>query len=331
MLFANCIPVKGYTRSIICDLQNSQYFFIPNDLYSLLEKFNRKRILDVYSYYGDENRVIIDEYFSFLIEKKLVLYFNSDDEDLFPELELIWDSPSIITNAIIDFDIESNHNFEDIFEQLQELGAHFLMLRSYTRISAEEITKILRFTQNSKFRNIEFFAQYDSQIEIDSVSDILSNNRRVSRIIFSNSPNNRILTHSLTQQIIFTTIPIINENCCGKINHSSFHSNLQLFTESQNFNSCLNRKISINKFGKIMNCPSMAFDFGNIKTKKLKHVLEDNSFKNIWYAKKDDIQTCKICEFRYICTDCRAFLPNEELFSSKPVKCNYDPISTKWQ
>ncbi len=37
-LFACCIPVKGQSRSIICDLQRYNFDFIPNDLFDLLDK-----------------------------------------------------------------------------------------------------------------------------------------------------------------------------------------------------------------------------------------------------------------------------------------------------
>lgn len=35
-LFANCIPVRGYSNSIICDLQKGKYIPIPNELYDIL-------------------------------------------------------------------------------------------------------------------------------------------------------------------------------------------------------------------------------------------------------------------------------------------------------
>ena len=35
-LYANCIPVKGASRSIICDIQRIRYHFITNDLFDIL-------------------------------------------------------------------------------------------------------------------------------------------------------------------------------------------------------------------------------------------------------------------------------------------------------
>ena len=49
--------------------------------------------------------------------------------------------------------------------------------------------------------------------------------------------------------------------------------------------------------------------------------------KNI---KKDQISVCKDCEFRYVCTDCRAYTQNSGDQYSKPLKCNYDPYTATW-
>jgi hypothetical protein len=39
---------------------------------------------------------------------------------------------------------------------------------------------------------------------------------------------------------------------------------------------------------------------------------------------------CKDCEFRYICTDCRAYLEDPYNEYSKPLKCGYDPYTGEW-
>jgi len=38
-----------------------------------------------------------------------------------------------------------------------------------------------------------------------------------------------------------------------------------------------------------------------------------------------------VCEFRYICTDCRAFLVDPRDSRSKPLKCGYNPESGLWK
>lgn len=51
----------------------------------------------------------------------------------------------------------------------------------------------------------------------------------------------------------------------------------------------------------------MSQAFGNIKDTTLEETLQDPNFKKYWKLTKDEIEICKDCEFRYICTDCRAY------------------------
>lgn len=51
--------------------------------------------------------------------------------------------------------------------------------------------------------------------------------------------------------------------------------------ESVSFNSCLNKKLSIDKNGFVKNCPSMVTHFGRADEVSLLDVACDNEFKRI--------------------------------------------------
>lgn len=123
---------------------------------------------------------------------------------------------------------------------------------------------------------------------------------------------------------------IVNEKHCGIINDEYFYSNIKLFSESQHHNTCLNKKIAIDKNGNIKNCPSMSENFGNIKDTSLSEALNKNNFKKYWNITKDQIEICKDCEFRHICTDCRAYIEEPDNQYSKPLKCGYNPYTNEW-
>jgi SPASM domain peptide maturase of grasp-with-spasm system len=116
-----------------------------------------------------------------------------------------------------------------------------------------------------------------------------------------------------------------SEKYCGVVSPWYFVSKTETFCESLNFNSCLNRKISVDKNGEIKNCPSMLKSYGNITETNLIDVIENTDFKIIWEIKKDEIEVCRDCEFRYLCGDCRAYLTDSNNVYSKPLKCNYNP------
>lgn len=80
----------------------------------------------------------------------------------------------------------------------------------------------------------------------------------------------------------------------------------------------------------------MLQSFGNIKDTTLEDALNHKDFKKYWNLTKDKIEVCKDCEFRYICTDCRAYTErtheNEKgLDTSKPLKCGYNPYTGEWE
>ena len=80
----------------------------------------------------------------------------------------------------------------------------------------------------------------------------------------------------------------------------------------------------INEKGYINNCLSMDKHYGNIMDNNLKEVVQSQEFQKFWYIKKDDIEVCNECEYRYVCQDCRAFTKNGDN-KSKPLFCNYKP------
>ena len=104
-----------------------------------------------------------------------------------------------------------------------------------------------------------------------------------------------------------------------------------MFYESQCHNTCLNRKVCIDAEGNIKNCPAMAKSYGNIRDTTLEEAINKPGFKDLWFICKDQIDVCKDCEFRYMCTDCRAFIKDPENIYSQPAKCTYNPYICLWE
>src|SRR5690606_9314413 len=107
-----------------------------------------------------------------------------------------------------------------------------------------------------------------------------------------------------------------------------FSNNPKQAFKSMNYNSCLYKKIGIDVNGNIKNCPSLERTAGNI------HDTDFASLKNIQFdtefITKDEIEVCKDCEFRYVCSDCRAFTDSTTRHNARPLKCGYNPYIAKW-
>lgn len=330
-LFANCILVKGVNQSTICDLQRNDVRVIPNDLYDLLIENEGKTIDKIKKEYGNKFDDIIDEYFQFLYENEFV--FFSKQVDIFPKLSMEWSDSAIINNCIIDIDENSNYDILNVLKQLEDLHCRHLEIRNFEspRIKIlEDVLKFLKKTE-STIQSVEILLPFFNDIE-SWIATIKETYSRVSYIRVYKSPFNKNLAPSGDHQLhtMFSKQNYVSELCCGKVNQNFFAANMTTFTESINFNSCLNKKLSIDKKGNIKNCPSMQLGFGYVESTKLKSVIANKDFTKVWNISKDKISICKDCEFRHICTDCRAYLENPKDEFSKPLKCGYNPYTNEW-
>lgn len=327
-LFANCIPVKGNKRSLICDLQRSHYIVIPNLLFDIALLLRTHTIKKIKKKYNNELNEGIDTYFKWLSDNDWGFFTNTPKE--FPKLSLEWKSPYIITNAILDIDNKSEIRFQDVINQINELGCNALQIRNFGDCCIEKIEKILASLEGSRVQSAEVLINSNQCENLELVLKKLKKFNRVRVIGVFESPEEIIIDEN-SIRINYTSTSLNSAKHCGFINENFFAINIQTFTEAQKHNTCLNRKISIDTEGNIKNCPSMKESFGNIKDTTLAEALEKPGFKQYWNITKDQIDVCKDCEFRYICTDCRAYVENPEDMYSKPLKCGYNPYTCEWE
>jgi SPASM domain peptide maturase of grasp-with-spasm system len=334
LLCANVIPVKGFNRSIVCDLTRSSYHMIPNALCVILKDKTVKSFEQVLNKYSDgtiESIETIREYFDFLISRDFIFYSNFPD--YFPNLELEWDFPAEVSNAVLDikeFDLE---NTVSLFHQLETLGCNNVQLRFIQHYSLDVLTFLFSKMSHSIIDNIEVIMPYFNDNETKKWKNFVKQELRLHFVQFYNAPNYETLLESKDGRGSVVTIKdrFISHKNCGVISPFYFVTNIYAFTEAQQHNTCLNRKISIDTEGYIRNCPSMPEHYGNIKDTTLQEAMQHPDFKKYWFINKDQISVCKDCEFRYICTDCRAYRENPEDLYSKPLKCGYNPYTCEWE
>ncbi len=61
----------------------------------------------------------------------------------------------------------------------------------------------------------------------------------------------------------------------------------------------------------------MLKNYGHYLENKLSEVIENKDFKQYWNLSKDRVSVCRNCEFRYICSNCRAYTENPKDIYSK--------------
>jgi SPASM domain peptide maturase of grasp-with-spasm system len=342
MLFDCCYPIKGANRSLILDTQRLEFEFIPNSLYEILENHNGKSIQEIKDIYNNEHDETIDEYLAFLDDKEFIFYTN--DETNFPKSTLSFDVPSFIDNSLIDFgNYLSIPLLRNILKQLTNLGCRVIQIRSWNiERELSQLTSFLDTLKGFNLDSIEIIWNLMEKISEEELKTFISKYPIVTRASFFNNSQSfdfEIKYTSSQRSIVNVSERIVDsEKHCGIISPHYFTMHPATFTESQHHNTCLNRKISIDQNGNIKNCPSMVESYGNIKDTTLQEALNHSDFKKYWNITKDKISICKDCEFRHICTDCRAYIENPEDILSKPLKClsrnlggGYNPYTCEWE
>lgn len=339
-LFADCIPVKGMTRIAICDLTRNEIVFIPEEYGEVLEYVVSDTVSNVLGGLEcEEEKEQVLEFIDFLAENELIAL--QENPDLFPPLNETWDFPGVIQNAIIDVK-HTWHDFDQLFRELSVLGCMFVQIRSFSLLpDLEKLSRILKMADATSIESIELLFPYDSEIPDEKYKHFVENHPQLASLILHSAPANRELIADfggeteavkyIAKTIQLTTQIIDSASHCGVITPQQLSAPaMGIFFENKLHNGCLNRKISVDDNGEIKNCPSMKRSFGNVQQTSLIQVASNPDFQQMWHIRKDEITVCSVCEFRYVCTDCRAFLQNPEDRFSKPLKCGYDPYSGKW-
>lgn len=327
-LFACCVPVRGARRSTLCDLQRQVYRLIPNGLYEILTVHKGRTVEEIKAEYEHRFDTEVEEYFAFLEREEFG--FWCDDPDAFPDLSLEAEVPEAISNAIIDVGESFDHDFPSLVRQLDELGCKALQLRFFRGTDLDELRTILSPTHFSRLRSIDLLIPYSASWTHEDLTTLCTENPRISNLQVYSAPRHSIHRIGESVQISFHPQAVNSSSHCGVVQPQYFVTNLPHFSEAQAHNTCLNRKISVDERGEIRNCPSHSHSFGNARATSLHSALLHSAFRDLWTVNKDQIEICKDCEFRYICTDCRVFIRAPENRYSKPSKCSYDPYTAQW-
>jgi SPASM domain peptide maturase of grasp-with-spasm system len=325
------MPVIGARRSSLCDLQRGLVQLVPSGLAEMLKTHRGKAVAEIKAAYEHRYDARIEEYFRFLIANEFGFWCD-DDVDAFPEINIEWDEPERITNAIIDIDISSEHNLFSILKDLDDLGCKALQVRFYSGGRIGQLRELLSAAHGTCLRAIDLVVPFHVDDTQQEYQQLCLDFPRISHIFVHSSPFNRAARfEQMRVPLVYRTSVVDSPACCGEVHASYFVAHIKTFTEAQSHNTCLNRKISIDARGDIRNCPSLPHSFGNIRDTSLHSALAQRDFTELWSINKNQIEICRDCEFRYVCIDCRAYLTQPAHRFSKPAKCGYDPYTAQWR
>lgn len=172
-IFAACMPVKGASRSIICDLQRETFDYIPNDIFSILNEFNSDKISAILKTFGEDNKSILEDYFYFLLKEEYIFLIEEMEElKHFPSIDLTWESPHKIENAIIDVGPNSNHPYREIIYQLSSLGCRAIQIRFFHKYMFSNLKDIICLFDGTRIEFVELYIKYDKTIDFGLINEI---------------------------------------------------------------------------------------------------------------------------------------------------------------
>ncbi|OED44932.1 grasp-with-spasm system SPASM domain peptide maturase [Flavobacteriaceae bacterium (ex Bugula neritina AB1)] len=322
--FPSCTLTKGFRNSCLMDLERASYCSIPNELYEVLkEKFNIS-LNKIKQTYLEEDFSVIKEYLTFL-ESKHFIFFHLEKQEVINDISKEQFSSSYEIEDLI-IDIKSLHQFNHITKKIPA-NIETLQLRIFYEIPILDLYSIVEVLRVLEITNIEIIFRHNKENTENDYTSLFYDYLIISKMFVMNFEDNK---HIIPNHIIALSQELISHKQCGKVSEKLFNPNLRTYLSARSCNSCLHKKISIDINGDIKNCPSLSSTFGNIKDTSLEKILKHKDFHKLWNITKDEIEICKDCEFRYICTDCRGYVEKPKNIYSKPLKCGYNPYTNVW-
>lgn len=332
-LFSIIFITKGACRILISDLQRNTSELYPLEFYEMIEELKTSSIDEVLQMYDKESGDIVQEYLEILLEKEYGFITENDWDRNFPALSYQYHE----SNTINDFFIEMADIslLERLRNSIDNLEVRHLLIYSSMPFTLDDFIQIDSFFTSSVLAGIEVISPFQEETNDSFIKELQHKTERIYSLIFYKCPKKPLRIKNDFKFSLSFTKEDLKISSCGKVDTKYFNTNLPKVLEAINHNSCLYKKIGIDKDGHIKNCPLMMESFGNIQKVSLEEALAQPKFKRYWNVTKDQIEGCKDCEFRHICTDCRAYTErshytSENLDISKPLKCGYNPYTNEW-
>ena len=332
-IYPDVFFTQGATQTLVVDIRGKNMWLIRNLPDGLLELFQSYPINEIQSYISDSS-FNLDDFVSFVRDKNLGTLLP--EVSRFRPIEEVYNSACLVEIGIVDFGIGSNHRIETISRELSRANCQHLQLRIFVPVNLEQITQYLLPFLNHSWFSIEILVTNPMWNSIDELEDFTRAYPMLSFIVFNQSERNYKKVSSIYGEqsisfILYTNQRFTSPEDCGEINLNTIYppSTIQSFFLNKLHNNCLYKKIFVTQSGEIANCPCLPFRYGNIDKEDvdLVMIIKSTKFQYPWTIVKDKISTCKSCELRYLCNDCRAFLSE---LTEKPRKCSYNPYTGTW-
>ena len=332
-IFSNCKFVDGIKRSVIIDLQRSNYFIVPKDILRFIELIKGKNLTDFFENLNDKkDKRVISEYVDFLLTNEIGFLHDNVISSNLIDFPGQFENSYLITNMSIEINSSSKEVLNELGRKLINQRIQCIELLCFRDILyPPQLFKYIDALSPIVYDELRIILKYTEEYSIEYIKKICMGNIQIYSILFHSAEKEffEVLDDGMTT-ISYKTQGINSCLNCGIIAEKYFTSNKDFYLEGLSKNTCLNRKVGIDAEGNVKNCISQQKSFGNIFELNLLETLQSNEFQKLWHITKNNVKKCKVCEFRMICPDCRIFIEDPNDIFSAPLKCGYDPYTGIW-
>lgn len=294
VLFSNCLLVYGKYQSAIYDLGRRAYIPIDNLLYDVLWRSKFMSIESLKAHYKHEYDEGITAYFNLFVEKELG--FITHDKSHFPDIDITWNSSCPLETAIVEY--SKLYNIRDLIHELDKERTRNVQFRLLPGADIS-VSNLIQLINNKNFICVEIYTTYVAEQEVEEIKKEIKEAKTLSKVVWYNAPESKKMM-ATPNQIIYMQDDV-KPGQLELIGTDSMLVDMELFTESQSYNTALNRRISIDYTGAIKNHVSHERSFGHLGDNSIREVYKSEAFREKWYIHKEKISACKACPYRHAC------------------------------
>ena len=322
MRYFNLLPssvfVEGYRRFCIVDVEKSIYCCVPKSF----GRFAGKTYIDLNTTPEADDMIpqlqLLERYHLGFFAENI---FHSQPYD---DLKII-DTPFHLNSLVVD--AGSATEAIDRLSQVP-LTSRSTLIRIFSPLAPADIVAIAQFMlRTSRFR-VELAFKHDKKVTPNVYEQAMDGFKKIfHRTLIFNSD----MAYASPSKSVLLLTDDMDCLVCGCVSNKKFISDLHSVSLSRSHNSCLYRKLAIDREGYIRNCPASPRHFGRVGEVDIERAMAHPEFSRLWGITKDHVDVCRDCEFRRICPDCRVFTRNPERPTAHPARCSYNPYIARWQ
>ena len=122
-------------------------------------------------------------------------------------------------------------------------------------------------------------------------------------LLFAEKPN--LENPRIVADSISSIIEEENNDIYALLTKPNFRADRNSFTRNKHWNSCWAGKITVSATGDVIPCIFARNHVVSNIVSGLEDAIYNDNLQTLWKITKDSVATCKDCEYRYGCSDCR--------------------------